>query len=143
MTGFMRFSKIYMYTYQLKMFYICQLFHSKALKSSNTILGKDEVCFAVVLTFGGNAQIGEDDGEGVGLHAEHITGHTLVVQKFICVDDPSAVIDHEFTCKHTLIRKLFTASLTPMMTSNSVKFRVVSYSLIICSPTQAGKQYAG
>ncbi len=43
MTGFMRFRKIYMYTYQLKMFYICHLFHSKALKSSNKILGKDEV----------------------------------------------------------------------------------------------------
>ncbi len=109
MTGFMRFRKIYMYTYQLKMFYICHLFHSKALKSSNKILGKDEVCFAVVLTFGGSAEIGEDDGEGVGLHAEHITGHTLVVQKFICVDDPSAVIDHELTCKHTDQRTVHSA----------------------------------
>lgn len=77
----------------------------------NKILGKEEAYFCAVLTFGGNAQIGEDDGERIGLHPEHITGHALVVQKFICVDDPSAVIDYKLTCKHKLIREQFTAPL--------------------------------
>lgn len=69
----------------------------------------EDMCLYVVLTFGGGAQVGEDDSEGIGLNPEHITGHILIVQRFICVDDPGAVIDCEHTCKHKLIREQLTA----------------------------------
>lgn len=79
------------------------------------------MCFSGVLTFGGNAQVGKDDVKGIGLHPEHITCHFLIVQRFICVDDPGTVIDSELTCKHKLIREQFPVPSTPMMSAQATK----------------------
>lgn len=99
------------------------------------------MCFSVVLTFGGSAQVGKDDLEGIGLHTEYITDHSLVVQRFICVDDPGAVIDSEHTCKHKLIREQFIVSSTPMMSAQATRNSRQCFFFspqMPCSPTQPG-----